>query len=60
MIHQHVSFEHRPQDRREGGSQGSYQGAWGLRGPVRNNVCNFFFVAVFFRGRFQACGPTKF
>ena len=48
------------QDRREGGSQGNYKGAQGLKGPVRNKVCNFVFIVVSFRGRFQARGPTKF
>ena len=48
------------QDRREGGgSQGSYQGGRCLRGPVKNKIGNFFFVAVFFRERFQARGPTN-
>ena len=38
------------QDRREGGGVARVV----TRGPVRNKVCIFYFIAVFFRGRFQA------
>ena len=55
-----MDFDSAPRTVEKGGSQGSYQGARGLRGPVRSKVCNFFFVAVFFGGYFQARGPTKF
>ena len=48
------------QDRREGGgSQGSYQGARGLRGPARNTVSNFLLLQISFGGIFRLAGPLN-